>query len=419
MDNRLLKISKAWYGKSTYAAMLDWTSTSVIWSGSPPSGGHYCTKLSINVPTGSLDDGISKQLALELPLYDKSYPIGCMAVLSDNGNLTGAQVYNDSVSGPSDTLLASALATSIAYNGDGSPFPAGAFDEGDTFYLFFNTEAIEEDKTYYVYIMRSDHYSLDNTWLEVSVASVKPTLYYTKHTACVPPSYCTASPNVFEDTVDLSWDAGAAGTLNDVIGYEVQSSTSVDGTAWSGWTTVCTTPETATVRGPTCDRGTYLRYRVRTQGSAGAEYYSSWIESNTVRKNSAPLAPDKVQVSNLTVYVGTRISIEWPDSVDVDNNAAKYEVQVSYGDGWSTVYTGANTIGLYRVLSGDSVQFRVRCVDTFGVTSEWTYSGIVQIKCGSVRINESRYSCYLWDGAALTRYSAYVYDGSKLVPYRG
>lgn len=89
------------------------------------------------------------------------------------------------------------------------------------------------------------------------------------------------------DPVELSWSAGSAGTNNSVTGYDVQQRDSTDGSTWGSWTTVSGSPvsgRSITVYPPDTV-GHYRQFRVRTRGSAGSSYYSSYVTSgNTLRR---------------------------------------------------------------------------------------------------------------------------------------
>lgn len=104
-------------------------------------------------------------------------------------------------------------------------------------------------------------------------------------TKCGAPTSPTVDKTVSRDAVALSWGAGSAGTNNAVTGYDVQYQDSADGRTWpSNWTTASGSPVTAenmSVSPPTAV-GYYRRFRVRTRGSAGSEYYSDWVISENV-----------------------------------------------------------------------------------------------------------------------------------------
>lgn len=111
-------------------------------------------------------------------------------------------------------------------------------------------------------------------------------------TACTAPTTFTASPSVLYQKwlVTLSWEGATGGISNDITGYEIQYATSKDGISWSDWLELEWTAlsGTSTVDLPGIARGEHIKYRIRTQGSAGSSYYSDWIESNAAQKDNEP-----------------------------------------------------------------------------------------------------------------------------------
>ncbi len=109
-------------------------------------------------------------------------------------------------------------------------------------------------------------------------------------TACTAPTTFTVSPAVFEEggSLTLSWKGAAGGISNDITGYEIQYAISNDKTSWSGWTAWKTLSGTSAAVTPGIARGQYIKYRIRTRGSAGSSYYSKWKESNVAYKDNEP-----------------------------------------------------------------------------------------------------------------------------------
>lgn len=89
------------------------------------------------------------------------------------------------------------------------------------------------------------------------------------------------SADVSREGVALTWSAGADGTGNTVTGYDVEMSDSADGLAWGAWQTAPGTPVTGTSATvyPPAAAGYYRRFRVRTRGTAGGDWYSEWVQS--------------------------------------------------------------------------------------------------------------------------------------------
>lgn len=121
-------------------------------------------------------------------------------------------------------------------------------------------------------------------WIEMFLVSIPIKPRYSHVGA---PSAPQVSAQVSRDAVTLSWGAGSAGTNNDVTGYDVQYADSTDGASWGSWTSANGSPASGTSLTvlPPDAVGSYRKFRVRTRGSAGADWYSSWVEStNTLRR---------------------------------------------------------------------------------------------------------------------------------------
>lgn len=87
--------------------------------------------------------------------------------------------------------------------------------------------------------------------------------------------------------VTLEWEAGKDGTNNSVTGYDIQQRDSETGSGWGSWKAAPGSPvsgRSITVYPPDTV-GHYRQFRVRTRGSAGSSYYSSYVTSgNTLRR---------------------------------------------------------------------------------------------------------------------------------------
>lgn len=153
---------------------------------------------------------------------------------------------------------------------------------------------------------------------EVSSSTYDPDIQFNKITgiakgitACTAPTSFTASPDVFEDTVTLTWSGAKGGTNNAITGYETQYSTSMDGGGWSAWANRGIETSSPATSAPGHKRGRYTKYRIRTIGAAGSAYYSGWKESNAVKKaeprayihNGTKAVPHGVDIHNGAEYV--------------------------------------------------------------------------------------------------------------------
>lgn len=104
------------------------------------------------------------------------------------------------------------------------------------------------------------------------------------YTACAAPTVFSVSPDVFKEAVELVWDGAEGGINNGITGYEIEYATSADGGTWGQWWPVTVAEDSPVSDTPGIELGTYQKFRIRAQGSAGADYYSEWVESNPVRK---------------------------------------------------------------------------------------------------------------------------------------
>ena len=206
---------------------------------------------------------------------------------------------------------------------------------------------------------------------------------------CAAPAL-TVSPVIAETNPTLSGSGAADGAGNPITGYEIQCAESADGVTWGSWTAekIITTSSTgfSTPVPVPSTRGYSRKWRVRTLGEAGEAYYSDWVESGTVRRNSAPSAPASVSASP-AIYEAGGITVSWPAAADIDDNVAAYELQrAASTDGeiwsaWADVHT--NITGIYYVDSpaiarGAYIKYRLRAKDAFGITGGYTETAAVR-----------------------------------------
>ena len=121
-----------------------------------------------------------------------------------------------------------------------------------------------------------------------------------------------------EGSAALSWSGASGGTNNAVTGFEVQYSDSANNADWGSWTALSTVSSSSGSGSlsvaPPAARGSYRRFRVRTQGSAGSSYYSGWkVSSNSVRKNTPP-QPATTLTATPSVYSAGPITLTWSDA---------------------------------------------------------------------------------------------------------
>ena len=227
--------------------------------------------------------------------------------------------------------------------------------------------------TYYLWL-RCNH----NGIVRASVATF--VLNYTAVTACTAPGNVRLSSTSFGDSLSMSWSAGGSGVSNTLNGYEIQQSIKPAGGSWGAWTAYTVTSASTTsisLNAGGIPRTSSVKYRIRSRGSAGASYYSGWVESNEAYRVPEALgAPTSVSATTL---FDKSISITWSGaSSKTGNSISSYYIQYrekksggAWGDwiGLNTVSTSA-TSGSYThtpgASYGDQYQYRVRAQGTAG-----------------------------------------------------
>lgn len=114
-------------------------------------------------------------------------------------------------------------------------------------------------------------------------------------TPCTPPSEVKLSASETSDSYNmhvlLSWGAGSGGDDNPVSYYEVARSLSTDGVTWGEMSSIASlaSPMSSVFVGPPMPFGAHYRYYVRTVGTAGEDYASEWVASDTTLKKVPPV----------------------------------------------------------------------------------------------------------------------------------
>lgn len=322
MTTSALTIINSWHGTGSTNS---WTDGNNVQCGTPSQGGNYRSKIAIS--TAGLVIGKSSKLVLAIKVNNESYPAHCNGILTDLDIEDPGNVQNSNSTGPSDDLSNAAIATSIACNEDGTSYPSKWVDTGSTFYFLFDTDRLQADKTYYVYVIRT---ATSNTWVKAAESALSATITYISYTACTAPTSFDVSPAVFDTDVLLSWSGASGGANNSITGYEIEYATSLDGSAWSSWAALKTVTGTSTEDVPGIDRGQYVRYRIRTQGSAGDLYFSDWKESSLATKDNEPY----VYISNEGMNQERHLSYIYDETIDPEQPFGKYMPYVFDGTSW-------------------------------------------------------------------------------------
>ena len=203
-------------------------------------------------------------------------------------------------------------------------------------------------------------------------------------TACGAPSAATLSGTVAETAPTLTYSGASSGTINGITGYEIQYAESTNNSVWGDWTALKTVTNGVSSGSTTvalsATRSYYRKYRIRTQGAAGATYYSGWKETGSCRYNSVPTAPTSFEASP-AIYVSGNIALAYPGATDLDNNISTYNVQyatsadgISWGS-WVSLANGA-TSHTPTLSPGYYIKYQVRTVDALGAMSGWKASNI-------------------------------------------
>ena len=183
----------------------------------------------------------------------------------------------------------------------------------------------------------------------------------------------------------LSWSGAKAGTNNAITSYEIQYSDSADNSTWGSFIVLTTVSSSATSGSlsvaPPATRGNFRRFRIRTRGAAGSDYYSGWkISTNSVRKNTLPTAPSTA-VASPEVYSNETITLTWSGAVGGTSAIKGYRISRrtstdnSTWSGWTELVTlnlnassGSYNPAVTNV-SGTYTQFGIWTIDVLGAVS--------------------------------------------------
>jgi hypothetical protein len=257
--------------------------------------------------------------------------------------------------------------------------------------------------------------------------------------------------DIFNNQVVISWSGAKAGENNDIKRYYIEYCTSSNNSTWSNWDilqssdltpkgTTSTTVDVSSI----INRGMYMKIHIRTEGvkmdrgaNGGYIYYSDFIESSSIRRNSIPNAPTTFTISShptLEFSKGEAIKLQWDKPIDIDDNIFRYRIQYAIGNkndvsndiinsSWSNLATIDNKNTLEWTISATNslfeqmensqfdnskslIQFRLQVVDVFqeynnGSNSYYTYSPIVtryDMTGVAIGINGKWVNCQLFVG---------------------
>ena len=213
-------------------------------------------------------------------------------------------------------------------------------------------------------------------------------------TPCGLPTAFSLSATLTEGAVTLSWSGATHGAGNSITAYELQYNESTDASTWGAWTALTVVSSTATSGSlnvnPSATAGTYRRFRLRIQGTAGETYYSDWlVSSNSVRRNIPPATSAVFTASPVVYDVGT-IVLAWSGIVAGTSTIKQVVIQQSTSaDGitWGayeavTTITTSATSGTCEAtpssVSGMSTRYRLSVTDTLNAISAYALSNMVR-----------------------------------------
>ena len=186
-------------------------------------------------------------------------------------------------------------------------------------------------------------------------------------TKCGAPTSVSVSQS--NGTVTISWSGATAGTNNTISNYGIIRNTSAS-------TTGATTVNSSASASPITDTpgAGIFYYGVRTQGSAGSSYYSSYKWSSAIDTRTACTAPTSVTCSRIK----NQVTISWSGASGGANNAiSNYTILRNSSASDSGAVTVANNAASspytdVTALSAGTYYYGVR---TEGVAGSSYYSG--------------------------------------------
>lgn len=217
---------------------------------------------------------------------------------------------------------------------------------------------------------------------------------YCNVTACGSPTSFSISPTIAEGTATLFWSGATGGAGNGITGYEIEYRDSTDNSTWGTWEALgvigSSSASGSLTALPPTTRGDYRQFRIRTQGSAAAIYYSDWaLTSNTLRKNVLPTPPSTFTAVP-AIYETANITLTWSGTVQGTSTIKQYVIQKATstdGTNWSsyetvTTIVSSTTSGTYTTsasqVAGTYTRYRISVTDTLNAISAYVTSNTVK-----------------------------------------
>lgn len=109
-------------------------------------------------------------------------------------------------------------------------------------------------------------------------------------------------------------------------------------------------------------------------------YYNVVVNYAPTVPAGITLAKDSDTLEEDYIRANRQVTISWGRSTDPDDNFDHYELERSYGGDYETIYSGTSrTFKDVAKYGEESVRYRVRAVDYYGLASEYVTSGALTI----------------------------------------
>jgi hypothetical protein len=191
-------------------------------------------------------------------------------------------------------------------------------------------------------------------------------------------------------TVTLSWSGAANGVANSITGYQIEYCDSSDGSYFGSWyamQTYNTSYTYGSISAALPSARKWRKFRIRVMGSQGEAYYSSYVESPSVLRTSAPTTPSNVSAVP-SVWETGNVTITWSASTATGQTISRYYLQYRlkrYGASYGSWTNLANTTDLtYSYMppldKGDQIQYRVRALSSDSVYSDYSSTVTVEME---------------------------------------
>lgn len=226
----------------------------------------------------------------------------------------------------------------------------------------------------------------DNTYLELRFGTNNTSMSVTigtaaAYTACSAPTSVTLTQDG-NGKLKVSWSGASGGVNNGISSYYVYLSTSSGGSAASGLTATVTSTATSGSYSFTVNNQTTYYAAVRTQGAAGASYYSgyAWSSGQAASYKTNCTAPTSVSLGRTR---GT-VTITWSgQSGGTNNPITSYTVlrNTSASESGATTVSSSGSSGMTNAPGAGTFYYGVRSVSSYNTTGyKWSGSIVVPSK---------------------------------------